>query len=206
MKAVTAQQMKRIIAIEDTMNRLSREQDPHQQTSSGAGVLVGLGGAALSSLGMACINTDLIDHFMDEFPDERKDLAFVDRHLRQRGYVRENGSINYTRFQDDAVITQSVWSRYASGKQPRTDHDTLLKIVLGLRLTRAEADDYMAMTGSGFTMTDMVDKVILCYIMADYLGDEDTVDIVGSVSFLLDFYSEQEVKAKRKPLRVLYKL
>lgn len=141
----------------------------------------------------------------------RKDLDFLDTHLRMRGYVRDKGKnigeINYALFRDEADITQSVWSRYATGTQTRTDHDTLLKIILGLRLNEADAHYFLSLTGSGFAVaTDMIDRIVLSYIMSDYLGDISTVDIVNTVMFLLDFYSEQEEKAGRKPLRRLYKL
>lgn len=141
----------------------------------------------------------------------REDLAFLDTHLRMRGYVRDKGKnigeINYALFRDEADITQSVWSRYESGSQTRTDHDTLLKIILGLRLNEADACHYLSLAGSGFAVaTDIVDRIVLSYIKVDYLGDIRTVDIVNTVMFLLDYYSEQEEKAGRKPLRRLYKL
>lgn len=110
-------------------------------------------------------------------------------------------------FQNEADITQSVWSRYQTSVQNRTDHDTLLKIILGLRLSEKDARHYLSIAGSGFAVaTDMVDRIVLSYIMLDYLGDTNTVDIVNTVMFLLDYYSEQEEKSGRKPLRRLYKL
>lgn len=141
----------------------------------------------------------------------REDLAFLDTHLRKRGYVRDKGKnageIHYARFRDEADITQSVWSRYETGTQTRTDHDTLLKIILALRLNAAEAQHYLSLAGSGFAVaTDMVDRIILSYIMCDYLGDTDTIAIVGRVKFILDFYSDQEVSAGKKALRSLYRL
>lgn len=137
----------------------------------------------------------------------REDLDFVNTRLLERGYVRKNGTVNYTLFQNEADITQSVWSRYQTSVQNRTDHDTLLKIILGLRLNEKDARYYLSLTGSGFAVaTDMVDRIVLSYIMLNYLEDENTVDIVNTVMFLLDYYSKQEVKAGRKPLRLLYKL
>lgn len=137
----------------------------------------------------------------------REDLDFVNMRLQERGYVRKNGTINYTLFQNEADITQSVWSRYQTSVQNRTDHDTLLKIILGLRLSEKDARHYLSIAGSGFAVaTDMVDRIVLSYIMLDYLGDTNTVDIVNTVMFLLDYYSEQEEKSGRKPLRRLYKL
>ena len=208
---MNAREIKLIIKIEEVMNKLIRIDTASlsKQTDSVFGKVVGsfLSGSVLpAAMPYPLFEMEKMKEMMNQMRSERKDIDFVNDHLRKRKYVRDDGSIHYSRFQNEAMITQSVWSRYETGAQARADHDTLLKIVLGLRLTQDEAYEYLAMAGSGFAMTDMVDRIVLSYIMLDYEGDVDTIDIVNTVCMLLDFYSEQEVKAGRKSLRKLYKL
>ena len=190
------EKLKHITYIEDRMNRIMR-----MYAASEAISYKYMENASDISSTISAVNDKL-----KRISKSRKDLAMVEEHMRLRGYVREDGSLDYPRFQLDGDIGQSVWSRYETGSQNRSSHDTLLKIILALKLNESEARTFLTYAGSGFAITDKVDLIVLSYIMTDYLGDDKAEDIVATVSFLLNFYSEQEVKAGRSPLRTLYKM
>ncbi len=194
MENLSADDLKKLTYIEDCMNRILRRNAARET------VFYKFAGDSTDK--DPAIKE--IDDKLKSISKRREDLIMVDEHMRKRGYVRKNGSLDYPRFQKDSYIDQSVWSRYETGEQDRSSHKTLLKIILALRLNESEAEQFLAYAGSGFAITDKVDLIILSYIKSDYLGDEKIDDIVEHVEFILNYYSEQEVKKGRKPLKMLY--
>lgn len=139
-------------------------------------------------------------------PKSRPDINFVEKRMIALGYVKKGVNPDYARFQEDAMLSQSVWSRYYTGSDVRTSHDTFLKIVIGLKLNLELEEQYLSLAGDGLRITDKIDQIILAIIVLDYLGETEIEEIIALVQDILDFYSEEEVKKGRKPFRKLYNI
>lgn len=159
---------------------------------------------------------DRINHFVPSVRQmdiaRRADVDFVLAYLVKRGYILPKKSEDdddvpdTVRFYEDANIVQSVWSRYMNGETRRLNHDTFLKIIIALRMPMCDVYDYMRMTANNFNSLDKRDMYILSIIANDYFGAEDAYQSIEDVSDILQYYSEQEVKSGRMPLKQLYDL
>ena len=121
----------------------------------------------------------------------RDDRALLDEYLVANGYVRKNGSIDYPRFYKIAEIPQPSWNRYFNGTNGNAPIETLLKIVLALRMPTQDAIKFMSSAGSGFYTGNEQDMLILAFIDSDYLGLTEVVDIQNMVFDLLEILREQ---------------
>ena len=141
-------------------------------------------------------------------PENRKDIIFVNNRLIELEYTKEDNTtiINYSKFQTDAMLNQSVWSRYFNGTNIRTSHDTFLKIVIGLHLDQEAAEKYLSMVGDGFRLTDKRDQIILAVIKLDYFGETEIEKVIEMIQKYLDFFSKEEVKHGGKPFSTLYEI
>ena len=130
----------------------------------------------------------------------RKDRAMLDEYLVAQGYVKKNRSIDYARFYDTASIPQGSWNRYYNGANKEAPVDTLLKIVLALRMPTKDAIDFMTSAGAGFYNGSRRDMLILAFIDTDYCGLTEVVDIQNAVFDLLEYYLQQPKAEKFKNL------
>ena len=128
----------------------------------------------------------------------RDDRALLDEYLVANGYVRKNGSINYPRFYKIAEIPQPSWNRYFNGTNGNAPIETLLKIVLALRMSTQDAIKFMSSAGSGFYTGNEQDMLILAFIDSDYLGLTEVVDIQNMVFDLLEILWEKRSPNDKK--------
>ena len=128
----------------------------------------------------------------------RDDRALLDEYLVANGYVRKNGSINYPRFYKIAEIPQPSWNRYFNGTNGNAPIETLLKIVLALRMPTQDAIKFMSSAGSGFYTGNEQDMLILAFIDSDYLGLTEVVDIQNMVFDLLEILWEKRSPNDKK--------
>lgn len=128
----------------------------------------------------------------------RDDRALLDEYLVANGYVRKNGSINYPRFYKIAEIPQPSWNRYFNGTNGNAPIETLLKIVLALRMPTQDAIKFMSSAGSGFYTGNEQDMLILAFIDSDYLGLTEVVDIQNMVFDLLEILGEKRSPNDKK--------
>ena len=128
----------------------------------------------------------------------RDDRALLDEYLVANGYVRKNGSIDYPRFYKIAEIPQPSWNRYFNGTNGNAPIETLLKIVLALRMPTQDAIKFMSSAGSGFYAGNEQDMLILAFIDSDYLGLTEVVDIQNMVFDLLEILGEKSSPYDKK--------
>ena len=128
----------------------------------------------------------------------RDDRALLDEYLVANGYVRKNGSIDYPRFYKIAEIPQPSWNRYFNGTNGNAPIETLLKIVLALRMPTQDAIKFMSSAGSGFYTGNEQDMLILAFIDSDYLGLTEVVDIQNMVFDLLEILGEKRSPNDKK--------
>lgn len=86
-------------------------------------------------------------------------MAYV-RRLGCRSFQRKNGDINEASFYKYARIEKSSWSRIRLG-EVLPQKETMLKLVIALRLNEEEAEGLLAKASLSFNDTDLRDMVIL---------------------------------------------
>jgi len=114
---------------------------------------------------------------------------YVLNKLYERGFRLKNGEADWVRFYKHARIEPDVWSTFCSGTHAPSK-ETLLKIIIGLRLNETEAREFLALAGSGFRSDDRRDRVILACMDCGYYDAED-------VYMILEEYGGTLVHGKR---------
>lgn len=111
---------------------------------------------------------------------------YVLKLLPQRGFAYPDGQPNCSKFYKHARISPDVWSTFLSHRH-KSSYPTLFKIVIGLRMNEAEAREFLALSGSGFSNTDLVHKIILACIDCGYYDPDLVYEI-------LEFYRPPQDK------------
>lgn len=127
---------------------------------------------------------------IDNRINSRKAIDFVEDKLIKTGWVKKNGRPDFARFYKYACINPDVWSTFSSGSHVPSK-ETLLKIIIGLRLDEAEAKEFLMLAGSSFNPGDYRDVVILACMDCGYYEIEDVYDI-------LEKYGSMIVCGKRR--------
>jgi len=113
---------------------------------------------------------------------------YVLRQLPLRGFRTKDGEADWVRFYKYARIEPGVWSTFSSGLHAPSK-ETLLKIVVALRLNEREAGDLLA--AAGHSLHDFRDQVILACMDCGYYEIEDVYDI-------LEEYGGQIINGRRR--------
>lgn len=102
---------------------------------------------------------------------------YVLRLLPQRGFTYPDGQANGPEFYRYAHINPDVWNSFLNHTHaPSTA--TLMKIVIGLRMSEVEACEFLALAGSGFSAVDPVHRILLACIDCGYYNPELVYDII----------------------------
>ncbi len=120
----------------------------------------------------------------------KQDRELLKEFLRAHGYVKEDNSLDYTQFYRDADILEGTWSKYIHQKNEETSKDTLLKIVLALRMSTKQAVEFLYSAGGGFYRGNRRDMLILAFIDTNYLKLTNIAEIQYKVFDLLNYYLE----------------
>jgi hypothetical protein len=131
-----------------------------------------------------------LQNAIDSRINSRRAIDFVEERLIKTGYVKKNGMPDFARFYKYACINSDVWSTFSTGSHVPSK-ETLLKIIIGLRLNEVEAKEFLMLAGSGFNHSDYRDIVILACIDCGYYEIEDVYDI-------LEKYGSMMVCGKRR--------
>ena len=111
-------------------------------------------------------------------------VDYINRLLREKGYVFDDGQLDCVRFYKHARISPDVWSTFSSGKHAPSK-DTMMKIILALHLDENSAIEALMMAGFCFSQSDPTDKYIQACIDCGFYDPETVYEI-------LEFYAEQE--------------
>ena len=104
-------------------------------------------------------------------------VDYVFHMLPERGFRLANGEADWVRFYKYARIEADVWSTFSSGAH-RPSKETLLKIIVGLRLSEDEACELLSLEGNGFRSDDKRDNVLLACMECGYYEIEDVYEIL----------------------------
>ena len=120
---------------------------------------------------VAKANVDLaqkIDPRIKRLVEERRSgqeslYEFLCRWLKKRHWVKKSGKLDEGGFYKYAMIDENTWSNIRWNKGSRSK-ETLLKLVIALRLDEQEADVLMRKGSSALNPLDPRDRVILALI------------------------------------------
>lgn len=118
-----------------------------------------------------------IDDAIRRHGQKQSAVDYVFRLLPERGFRLTNGEADWVRFYKYARIEADVWSTFSSGTH-RPSKETLLKIIIGLRLNEDEANELLSLEGSGFRSNDKRDNVLLACMECGYYEIEDVYEIL----------------------------
>ena len=135
-----------------------------------------------------------LQELIDSTAPEKTFFDILDEWLKVKGYTKLDGSADYALFYKRARITRSTWSNLRvwsaddTGNQP--SKETLLKIVLALRLTVQEADQLMSRASNRLNYNDFRDRVIMACMYKKIYAPEDVYEI-------LEYFSYKDGKTRR---------
>ena len=118
-----------------------------------------------------------IDDAIRRHGQRQSAVDYVFRLLPEHGFRLTNGEADWVRFYKYARIEADVWSTFSSGAH-QPSKETLLKIIIGLRLNEEEACELLSLAGNGFRGDDKRDNVILACMECGYYEVEDVYEIL----------------------------
>ena len=186
-----------IVKIEEYINSFDQKQVSEKRVFS----LINLPRRSLSAdkaakhLSRGTINN--LDAYLDDMDKGRTQPDFVNEMLPKKGFVRPDGQLNSVKFYTHARISPDVWSTFSSRKhKPR--EDTMLKIVIGLSMSKAEAEEFLALGGVAFNESDNTHKIILACIHNHIYDPDEVYDILEyykeHLSGVRNIYAEKKVR------------
>lgn len=112
------------------------------------------------------ISADLQERINDALEHQPMDISAADYALKllpERGFAHKNGNPYHAHFYEHADISADVWD-YFRKSPDKSSEDTLLKIVIGLRMNEMEAREFLALAGKGFAANNPIHQLILALI------------------------------------------
>jgi DNA-binding Xre family transcriptional regulator len=134
---------------------------------------------------------------------KREDCLLLYRYLHRRGYDPDDPA-DISRFCQDCHISHGEWLSYLDSRNRIPSKTTLLKMILGLRMSAEDAVTFLSLTGNMFCTDCESDMLLWALISENYMGITEAEDIYYYVSNLIRFVSVSLSKAKRPPLPDLY--
>lgn len=99
------------------------------------------------------------------------------RLLPQRGFAYPDGQANGPEFCRYARIDPDVWNSFLNHTHAPSPA-TLMKIVIGLRMSELEACEFLALAGAGFSTEDPVHRILLACIGRGFYDPDLVYDII----------------------------
>ena len=130
------------------------------------------------------INTQLKQDKGTREPTIYEDVIVYIKRLNNTRFLRQNGEVKEAPFYQYAYIDKSTWSEL-KWNQVIPSKKTLLKLILALKLDKAEAEALMAKGQKAFNLDDFQDRVILAVI--GMRNGEYEIDIDDIIE-ILDYY------------------
>ena len=122
-----------------------------------------------------------LDRVLDKESNQKETAsAFAIRLLPERGFSHQNGKPNYEKFYNYAWINPDVWNDFSKNRR-KSSEDTLLKIVMALKMTESEARTFLSLAGLSFAPSNPIHELLLICIQLRYYDPSLVCEI-------LDFY------------------
>lgn len=130
-----------------------------------------------------------ISQMVADFEPEKSFFQVLEEWLFEKRFVKKSGKLDYAGFYEYARISKTTWSHLRiwsedhTGNQP--SKETLLKIVIGLKLTPEEANELMTKASNSLNYYDFRDRVIMACMHKNIYAPEDIYEI-------LEYFSKTE--------------
>ena len=132
-----------------------------------------------------------IDAYLNDFKSPQTQPDFVCERMPHRGFVYEDGQLNFVKFYTYARINPDVWHTFITQKH-KASEDTMFKIIFALQLNEAEAEDFLSLGGITFNQSNATHKYILACINTKIYDPDEVYEV-------LDFYKVHNIYAEKKP-------
>ena len=167
--------MRVLVAVEEHLNNLTYRKEADKCT----GTFVKFDPAIVQ-----LINTQLMQDEGTREPTIYEDVIVYIKRLNNTRFLRQNGEVKEAPFYQYAYIDKSTWSEL-KWNQVIPSKKTLLKLILALKLDKAEAEALMVKGQKAFNLDDFQDRVILAVI--GMRNGEYEIDIDDIIE-ILDYY------------------
>lgn len=129
------------------------------------------------------------------FEPKKSFFQVLEEWLYTKKFVKKSGKIDYAGFYEYARISKTTWSHLRIWSEDNTGNqpgkETLLKIVIALKLTVQEADELMGKASNSLNYHDFRDRVIMACMYKKIYVPEDVYEI-------LEYFAQTEDGKKRR--------
>lgn len=132
-----------------------------------------------------------IDEYLNGFQKLLTQPDFVCERMPCRGFVYDDGQLNFVKFYTYARINPDVWHTFVTQKH-KASEDTMFKIIFALQLTEEEAEYFLGLGGVTFNQANPTHKYILACINTQIFDPDEVYEV-------LDFYKVHNIYAEKKP-------
>lgn len=132
-----------------------------------------------------------IDEYLNDFKDLQTQPGFVCERMLRKGFVYEDGQLNFVKFYTYARINPDVWHTFIT-KKHRASEDTMFKIIFALQLSEEEAEKFLNLGGITFNQSNDTHKYILACINTKIYDPDEVYEV-------LEFYKVHNIYAEKKP-------
>ena len=132
-----------------------------------------------------------IDEYLNEIKKPQTQPDFVCDIMPCKGFVYEDGQLNFVKFYTYARISPDVWHTFIT-KKHKASEDTMFKIIFALKLTEDEAEIFLGLGGIAFNPSNDTHKYILACINTKIYDPDEVYEV-------LEFYKVHNIYAEKKP-------
>lgn len=132
-----------------------------------------------------------IDEYLNEIKKPQTQPDFVCDIMPSKGFVYEDGQLNFVKFYTYARISPDVWHTFIT-KKHKASEDTMFKIIFALKLTEDEAEIFLGLGGIAFNPSNDTHKYILACINTKIYDPDEVYEV-------LEFYKVHNIYAEKKP-------
>ena len=132
-----------------------------------------------------------IDEYLNGVSKTQTQPDYVCEKMLLKGFVYEDGQLNFVSFYTRARINPDVWHTFISQKH-KASEDTMFKIILALQLNEKEAVEFLNLGGFSFNRSNDTHRYILACINTNIYDPDEVYEV-------LNFYKVHNIYAIKKP-------
>jgi len=131
-----------------------------------------------------------IDDYLSEIKKPQTQPDYVCEMMPCKGFVYEDGQLNFVKFYTYARINPDVWHTFIT-KKHKASEDTMFKIIFALKLTEDEAEVFLGLGGIAFNQSNDTHKYLLACINTNIYDPDEVYEV-------LEFYKVHNIYAEKK--------
>lgn len=131
-----------------------------------------------------------IDDYLEQIERPKTQPDFVCEKMSEKGFVYQDGQLNFVKFYTYARINPDVWHTFITQKH-KASEDTMFKIIFALRLSEEEAEEFLGLGGLTFNRSNEMHKYILACMNTNIYDADEVYEV-------LNFYKVHNIYAEKK--------